>query len=88
MNQKTFTIIDEMGLHARPASALVSAANDYSSDIKIVYKGKNVNLKSILGVMSMGIPSGEEFDITAEGADQDAAMEGLEKKLKSEGLIA
>lgn len=88
MKQKTFTIIDEMGLHARPASALVSTANDYSSNITIEYKGKSVNLKSILGVMSIGIPSGEEFDITTEGADQDAAMEGLEKKLKSEGLIA
>ena len=55
MVEKQFTVIDEAGIHARPASMLVSAANKFASDINLIHKGKNVNLKSILGVMSLGI---------------------------------
>lgn len=86
MAEKQFTVIDEAGIHARPASVLVSTANKFESDVFLVYGGKDVNLKSILGVMSLGIGAGEEFSIRAEGSDADAALEELENTLKSEGL--
>ncbi len=86
MSEKQFTVIDEAGIHARPASVLVSTANKFESDIFLVYKGKDVNLKSILGIMSLGIGSGEEFSVRAEGADAEKALEELEKTLQNEGL--
>ena len=67
MVEKQFTVIDKAGIHARPASMLVSVANKFESDVKLIHNEKNVNLKSILGVMSLGIGIGEEFKISAEG---------------------
>ncbi|MCZ2258455.1 phosphocarrier protein HPr [Sporosarcina sp. G11-34] len=86
MVEKQFTIIDEAGIHARPAATLVSVANKFTSDVKLVHNEKNVNLKSILGVMSLGIALGAEFTITAEGTDEQEALNELEKTLKEEGL--
>lgn len=86
MAEKQFTVIDEAGIHARPASVLVSTANKFESDISLVYKEKDVNLKSILGIMSLGIGSGEEFAIKAEGSDAEAALEELTQTLQNEGL--
>lgn len=86
MVEQQFTVIDEAGIHARPASVLVSTANKFGSDINLVHDGKNVNLKSILGVMSLGIGNGAEFKITAEGSDETDALAELEKTLKNEGL--
>lgn len=48
MNTKTFTIIDETGIHARPATVLVQTASKFSSDITLDYNSKSVNLKSIM----------------------------------------
>ncbi|OKL37495.1 phosphocarrier protein HPr [Domibacillus mangrovi] len=86
MSAKTFTIIDETGIHARPATVLVQAASKFSSDITLDYNGKSVNLKSIMGVMSLGIPKGASIKIAANGSDADAAIAALEETMKSQGL--
>lgn len=87
MIEKNFSVYDEAGVHARPAATLVGVASKFESEINIVYKEKSVNLKSILGVMTLGIPYGEEFKINAEGTDEKDAIEKLEETLKEEGLI-
>jgi len=87
MSEKTFTIIDETGIHARPATLLVSTASKFKSDMQIAYKGKAVNLKSIMGVMSLGVPKGGEITISATGDDAEEAVAGLESVLKKEGLV-
>ena len=51
---KDFHIIAETGIHARPATLLVQAASKFTSDVTLSYQGKDVNLKSIMGVMSLG----------------------------------
>ncbi len=79
MAEKTFTITDETGIHARPATQLVNKAGQYQSDVTLEYKGKSVNLKSIMGVMSLGVPQGAEVTIQAEGSDADEALAGLEE---------
>lgn len=61
MAEKQFTVIDKTGIHARPATQLVSTANQFKSDIFILHKGKEVNFKSVLGVMSLGLGMGEEL---------------------------
>jgi len=84
--QKTFTVIDQAGIHARPATVLVSTASKFKSEVTLAYNEKSVNLKSIMGVMSLGIPSGASITITAEGEDGDEAVQKLEEVMKKEGL--
>lgn len=82
--EKTFTITLNEGLHARPATNLVNTAGQFTSEIYLIYKEKTVNLKSIMGVMSLGVGPGEEITIVAEGSDAERAMDELEKYIKSE----
>ena len=58
MASKDFHIVAETGIHARPATLLVQTASKFASDITLEYKGKAVNLKSIMGVMSLGVGQG------------------------------
>lgn len=87
MVSKEFKIIAESGIHARPATMLVKKATEYDSEITLKFGDKDVNLKSIMGVMSLGAGQGAEIKITADGDDEDAAIKGLEETLKSEELI-
>ena len=86
MEKKDFHIIAETGIHARPATLLVQTAGKFNSDINLEYKGKSVNLKSIMGVMSLGVGQGAEVTITVDGQDEAEAMEGIVETLKKEGL--
>lgn len=86
MVEKQFTITDQAGIHARPASALVGALSKFNSDITLEYKDKKVNLKSILGVMSLGIASGATVTVAANGADEEEAMARVQEVMTSEGL--
>ncbi|RLL46486.1 phosphocarrier protein HPr [Oceanobacillus piezotolerans] len=82
MKTQTFTITAESGVHARPATLLVNRAGQFQSDVHIKYKDKNVNLKSIMGVMSLGIPKGAEIEISADGSDEADAIEALSEVIK------
>ncbi|MEM1503154.1 phosphocarrier protein HPr [Domibacillus sp. 8LH] len=86
MSKKTFTVTADTGIHARPATLLVQTASKYSSDINLEFNGKKVNLKSIMGVMSLGIGKGAEITISAEGSDEEAALQAIETLLQNEGL--
>lgn len=86
MEKKEFNIIAETGIHARPATLLVQTASKFNSDINLEYKGKSVNLKSIMGVMSLGVGQGADVTISAEGADEVEAIAGIVETLQKEGL--
>jgi phosphocarrier protein HPr len=86
MVNKTFTIIEETGIHARPATMIVQAASKFDAEISLTYNGKTVNLKSIMGVMSLGLPHGAAIEISAEGKDEQEALAFLQETLKKEGL--
>jgi phosphocarrier protein len=86
MAEKTFKVTSESGIHARPATTLVNQAGQFSSDITLDYNGKSVNLKSIMGVMSLGIQQGSTIVIKAEGSDAEEALAALEDVMKKEGL--
>src|SRR5574340_675390 len=86
MASKDFHIVAETGIHARPASLLVQAASKFTSDINLEYKGKSVNLKSIMGVMSLGVGQGADVTISAEGADADDAISTIAETMTKEGL--
>ena len=86
MAEKQFKVVAETGIHARPATLLVQTASKFDSEISLEYKGKKVNLKSIMGVMSLGIAQGADITITAEGNDSEEALNSLEETMKKEGL--
>ncbi|WP_080875099.1 phosphocarrier protein HPr [Oceanobacillus timonensis] len=82
MKAQTFKITAETGVHARPATLLVNKAGQFDSEIEVSYKGKNVNLKSIMGVMSLGIPKGAEIEVSANGNDEEEALQGVADVIK------
>lgn len=86
MEKKEFHIIAETGIHARPATMLVQVASKFSSDINIEFSGKSVNLKSIMGVMSLGVGQGADVTITADGDDAADAIVAISDTMTKEGL--
>ncbi len=80
----TFVVSDPVGLHARPATILVNQASKFTSDIKLVYNEKEVNLKSIMGVMSLGVPSKATVEIVADGDDAADALASIAKVIKEQ----
>lgn len=86
MAEKQFKVIADTGIHARPATLLVQTASKFNSEINLEYKGRKVNLKSIMGVMSLGIGQGAEIVISAEGSDSADALRSIEETMTKEGL--
>jgi phosphocarrier protein HPr len=72
--EKTFIILNEEGLHARPAGAFVKVANEFKSKIEVKANGMLKNGKSIMGLMTMGLSKGSEITVIAEGEDSEAAL--------------
>lgn len=76
---KTFSyeIKDEIGIHARPAGLLVKEAKKYESKIILNVNGKSAEATRLMAVMSLGVKQGQVVEITAEGADEENAYEGI-----------
>lgn len=72
--QRQVVVKSTVGLHASLAAEIVKAASKYSVDVKIQYKDKTIDVKSILGLMSLAVPSGENLIIEATG---DQALEAI-----------
>ena len=87
MIKKTFIVKDEAGLHARPASLLTKVATQYSGDISIEYNTSKGTLKSIMFVMSLGIPHKAEFTIIIENEEDHSALKKLEEVLVENEVI-
>ncbi len=77
MYEKQVEIINETGLHARPASLFISEAMKFKSNITLVKEGKSANGKSMLNVLSLGLNKGAVITIKAEGDDEQLAVEKL-----------
>ena len=75
----TTTIENKTGIHARPASVFVQTASKFKSKVFIEAKGKKVDAKSILMIMSMGLTKGTEITLSAEGPDEADAVAALKK---------
>ena len=77
--ERRVTIVNELGLHARPAAEFVKLASFYESDIRLSKDGDAVNGKSIMGVMTLAAECGAELIVQAEGADAEEAVIALEE---------
>ena len=84
MLTKKVTINIENGLEARPVAQLVQVASQYESKIYLECEDKKVNAKSIMGMMSLGLAAGEVVSVTADGEDEEIAIESIEKYLNSQ----
>lgn len=76
--QKEVTILNKLGLHARPAAMFVRVANKHRAEIWIEKDGEQVNGKSIMGLMMLAAGQGSRIVISAEGADAQHALNELE----------
>ena len=74
MVNKTISIINPTGIHARPAGLLTKQATQFSSKIHLHVNGKVLDAKSILNIMSGGIKFGDEVSVVCEGEDQQEAL--------------
>ena len=81
MLKKTITIGLSSGLEARPVAMLVQIASQYESVIYVERQNTRVNAKSIMGMITLGMGTGEQITVSADGADETAAMEGIESYL-------
>jgi len=71
------TIQNKTGLHARPASLLIDAANKFNCDLQIIHENREANLKSIISVMSLAVGYGEDIIIKADGKDEKVALDKI-----------
>ena len=81
MIRKPITIGISNGLEARPIAMLVQVASQYSSNIYLESEAKKVNAKSIMGMMSLALGTGESVKVIAEGTDEEAAVQDIEDYL-------
>ena len=83
MISRNVTITNSIGLHARPATFFIQKANGFKSSIWIEKDERKVNAKSLLGVLSLGIAKGMTITITADGIDEEDAINGLVKLIET-----
>ncbi|WP_353095335.1 HPr family phosphocarrier protein [Tissierella praeacuta] len=77
MAQREIVLLNNTGLHARPASMIVKEASKYTSEIKIIKNEKEYNAKSIMSILSIGAVKGDCLVIKAIGEDEEKAVEEL-----------
>ena len=77
MFSKEVTVNNQVGLYARPATFFIQKANEYKSTIMVEKEERKVNAKSLLGVLSLGITRGTTIVVSAVGADEEEAVNGL-----------
>jgi phosphocarrier protein len=75
--ERTFLIVNVLGLHARAAAQLVQAANRFRADVHVEKDGMEVNGKSIMGVLTLAAAQGSEIRVTADGEDAEGALGSL-----------
>ncbi|MCB1072236.1 MAG: HPr family phosphocarrier protein [Chlamydiales bacterium] len=77
--KKSFIILNDKGLHTRPATELVKCASVFKSQIFLIYQGLNVNAKSLLGILMLAATRGAKIEIEAEGIDAEDAVTAIIK---------
>jgi len=83
MQNRNFTIVNRLGLHARAAAQLVQTANQFSSEINLVKDDMEVNGKSIMGILLLAAPQGTELAVIVEGDDEQQAMDVIAKLIEA-----
>ena len=83
MVTKEVIVKNSTGLHARPATLLVKKASAFKSDISLEYNGKKANVKSLIGVLSLGVSKDANVKVIASGHDEALAAEEIAKLIEN-----
>lgn len=83
MVSKKLIIDNGMGLHARPAAALVGEAKGFSSEILLVAEGMELDAKNVFELVAAAIPNGAEVELICRGDDEEEALDYLVKLIES-----
>lgn len=75
--EMNLTLLNQEGMHARPAGLLVKTANQFKSKIEIEYNGKTVNARSVFGLMSLGLVYNAGFTLKIDGDDSEQAAQAI-----------
>ncbi|MBI5067064.1 MAG: HPr family phosphocarrier protein [Deltaproteobacteria bacterium] len=81
--QRTFLIVNTLGLHARAAAQLVQTANRFQSEVLVEREGQSVNGKSIMGVLMLAAAKGTEIQVVCEGPDAEPALSALARLIEA-----
>ncbi len=76
-------VVNALGMHARPAAALVQTTLRFESDVHINFRGNTVNGKSIMGLLTLGAARGSRLSITCSGPDAEEAMTAVRQMFAS-----
>ncbi len=82
MAQITVELVNRLGLHARAAAKFVHTASRFTAQVLVSHNDEEVNGKSILGLLLLAAPVGSKLKITADGADEAAALAALERLIE------
>lgn len=77
MTKREITIVNELGIHARPAGMIANTSARFQCEIKIAKDGMEVNAKSIMGIMTLAAGKGTVIVVTAKGSDENDAVEAI-----------
>lgn len=77
MKSFSYTVKDELGIHARPAGMLVKEVKNFQSKVTLEKDGKSVDASRLMAVMGMGVKKDQTVTVTVEGNDEDAACEAI-----------
>ena len=75
--KRAMVVLNDKGLHTRPATELVKCAQKYKAQIFLIYQGLNVNAKSVLGILMLAATRGARIEVEAEGPDAAEAVKAL-----------
>ncbi len=78
MSESALRVVNPLGLHARPAAKVVECANRFSSDITLLFNGKEIDAKSIMSVLMLAAGQGSDLVLRVSGEDEVAAREAME----------
>lgn len=79
MITKKITVLNKLGIHARPAAQFVRVASRFQADVTVEKDDERVDGKSIMGLMMLAVGCGAEITVTAEGADEAEALAAIEE---------
>ncbi len=83
MVSKVIKVENSSGLHVRPAGILVKVIQPFACNVSLKFNEKEYNAKSILGIMSAGIKAGASVEFVCDGADEQEALDAIEKAILS-----
>ncbi len=83
MTTKQLTVLNKLGIHARPAAQFVRVAGRFQSDVTVEKDDESVDGKSIMGLMMLAVGCGAVIKVTADGPDEEETLQALQELVES-----